>query len=55
MALHPPVGFRRDRDLINGRQRADHVNRATDGILANDFDLDRLGAFRAPGLGHFTL
>ena len=42
------VGLGRNRDLIHGGQRADDVNRARNGILANGLDLNRLGL---PGSG----
>ena len=36
------VGLRRDRDLIDGRERADHVDRALHRIVADFLDLNRL-------------
>jgi len=42
-AADDPVGFRRDGDLVDRGQGADHFNRTDHGLFAHGFDLHRLG------------
>jgi hypothetical protein len=53
---HFSISLRRNRHLVHGRKRADHVNGPPHRIEADDFDLDWLGrAVRTPGLGRVPL